>query len=116
MRACMTPVPHHKSHTPLDRLGPLQTLAWGSKNSLSLSGALVKDIDKGSKIDIDLTLKTGILPIPFKASCPLCGANCTIEIPIIKQKVNFALPACPIKAGSMTPSKCMCRWTCLPPG
>ena len=84
---------------------PLQTLPWGSKNSLAYNLALTKDIVKGDKVVLDFTLKTGVLPVPLKIACPLCGANCTIVIPVVKQSISFALPACPIKAGTIAPGK-----------
>ena len=73
------------------------TLAWGSSNTANYSIALTAPITGGT-FDIDLKLD-GI--IPFTASCPLCGANCSLTIPIIKTPISFKMPDCPITAHSL---------------
>jgi hypothetical protein len=77
------------------------TMSWGSKYDVHYNVSLTQDIEAGSTIVLDLKLKTGIIPVPLKATCPLCGGNCTIDIPLIKQKIDFAMPPCPIKAASL---------------
>ena len=47
---------------------------WGSTISLKYNLSLTTAIPSGT-IDFDLKLKTGVLPLPLKGSCPLCGAN-----------------------------------------
>eukprot|EP00472_Partenskyella_glossopodia_P004945 CAMPEP_0197533086 /NCGR_PEP_ID=MMETSP1318-20131121/42208_1 /TAXON_ID=552666 /ORGANISM="Partenskyella glossopodia, Strain RCC365" /LENGTH=136 /DNA_ID=CAMNT_0043089857 /DNA_START=537 /DNA_END=947 /DNA_ORIENTATION=+ len=42
--------------------------------------------------------------IPFKFSCPMCGSNCTIKVPVVGKEESFAMPPCPIK-GKMTLTK-----------
>jgi len=59
---------------------------------------LATDIVAGHSFTVDLHLDTFI---PFKFTCAVCGANCSISIPIVKQDVTFALPACPLPAGPL---------------
>ena len=76
------------------------TWNWKQAITATLAGALQEDITTG-KLVVDLKLNN---VIPFSFSCPLCGANCTFEIPVIKTPVSFAMPPCPIKAVTI-PSK-----------
>lgn len=62
-----------------------------------LQYSLSEDLTAGSTLDLDLKVD-GLLPL--KTSCPMCGGNCTINIPVVKQKVSFAMPPCPIKKGA----------------
>lgn len=59
--------------------------------------SLNADLTAGSTLDLDLKVDR---VLPLKTSCPMCGANCTINIPVVKQKVSFAMPPCPIKKGA----------------
>merc|ERR1712224_1130565 len=72
--------------------------AWGSTQSGSVNGTLGKPLTSGAKIAVDLKVDSFI---PFKASCAVCGTNCTITIPIVKKTISFATPACPIAAGNV---------------
>jgi hypothetical protein len=73
---------------------------WNQAVSCTFQGALQEDITSG-KLVVDAKINN---VIPFSFSCPICGANCTIEIPIIKKPETFKMPDCPIKATSI-PSK-----------
>ena len=59
---------------------------------------LTKDVVAGHKFTVDAHVDTFV---PFKFTCAICGANCSITIPIVKKSVSFALPPCPIKAGPL---------------
>jgi len=74
------------------------TFNWGDTVSVNYDVSLEEDIDDGATIDIDAKVDN---LLPFKASCKACGANCTLTIPIIKKKVSFAMPDCPIKAAEL---------------
>jgi hypothetical protein len=67
---------------------------WGDANSVTYVADLEEDITSGT-LSVDLKVN-GI--IPFKFDCPVCGANCTITIPIVGTKETFALPPCPISS------------------
>jgi hypothetical protein len=58
-------------------------------------GSLDKSIEQGSTFDVTATLD-GV--VPFKFSCPVCGDNCTVTVPIIKETYTIDLPPCPITA------------------
>ena len=45
--------------------------------------------------------------------CPVCGANCTITIPVVKKTFSFTMPDCPIKARP-NDSQCQKRATATP--
>lgn len=72
------------------------TFTWGETVGISYNVALQEDITGGT---LKLTSKVDNI-LPFDANCPACGANCTITIPVVKKSISFALPPCPIKAGS----------------
>jgi len=74
---------------------------WNEAVTVAYQGALQEDITSG-KLVVDMKVNN---VIPFQFTCPICGANCTIEIPIIKQKETFAMPPCPIKAETVPPTK-----------
>jgi hypothetical protein len=76
------------------------TWDWKTGATVTVAGALQEDITSG-KLVVDLKINN---VIPFSFSCPICGANCTFEIPIIKKPETFAMPPCPIKAVTI-PSK-----------
>eukprot|EP00358_Blepharisma_japonicum_P003237 CAMPEP_0202951170 /NCGR_PEP_ID=MMETSP1395-20130829/29042_1 /ASSEMBLY_ACC=CAM_ASM_000871 /TAXON_ID=5961 /ORGANISM="Blepharisma japonicum, Strain Stock R1072" /LENGTH=145 /DNA_ID=CAMNT_0049657629 /DNA_START=35 /DNA_END=469 /DNA_ORIENTATION=+ len=76
------------------------TWNWKEGITATVAGALQEDITTG-KVVVDLKLNN---VIPFSFSCPICGANCTFEIPVIKTPVTFPMPPCPIKAVTI-PSK-----------
>jgi hypothetical protein len=76
------------------------TFNWKQAVDVTFQGALQEDITSG-KLVVDAKINN---VIPFTFSCPICGANCTIEIPIIKKPETFAMPPCPIKAVTI-PSK-----------
>ena len=71
------------------------TLKWGEKVSAVVNATLEKDITQGTTFTVDAKVD-GLIPLNF--NCPVCGGNCSITVPIIKKKVSFSLPPCPIKA------------------
>jgi hypothetical protein len=71
---------------------------WGDTLGLDYSVALTEDISSG-KIAINAKLDS---IIPFAASCPACGANCSITIPIVNIPVTFAMPDCPLTHFSLS--------------
>ena len=74
------------------------TLNWGSNYTATIVGALTKPLNAGSKFSADLKLDS---VVPLKIDCPICGANCTFDVPIVKKSVSFTLPPCPIAATSI---------------
>ena len=76
------------------------TWDWKEANTATVQGALQEDITSG-KLLVDMKINN---VIPFSFSCPICGANCTFDIPVIKTPVTFPMPPCPIKAVTI-PSK-----------
>jgi len=77
------------------------TWDWKEAITASYQGALQEDITSG-KLVVDLKINN---VIPFSFSCPICGANCTFEIPIIKKPETIKMPPCPIKATTIPPTK-----------
>jgi hypothetical protein len=73
-------------------------LQWGTNYTVDVDATLAEDIVSGHSFTVDLKLD-GL--IPFKFTCALCGANCSITIPLIKQDVTFSMPACPLAAGPL---------------
>jgi len=59
---------------------------------------LHKDLDEGSHFVTSVHLKTGIIPVPFKFSCNLCGSVCGFKIPVLEKEISIEMPPCPIKA------------------
>merc|ERR1712054_350908 len=55
------------------------SFSWGQKLGLTLNTTLAADVASGT-IAIDAKVD-GFLP--FKASCAVCGAPCTITIPVV---------------------------------
>ena len=72
---------------------------WGDNVTGLVSGKLGHDLNVGSKFTVDLKVDK---LIKWSFSCAACGANCTTTIPVIDEKVTFALPDCPIKAVELT--------------
>lgn len=66
------------------------TWNWKDTFDIDLESTMDKSVT-GGKLNVDLTVEK-VLPLKF--TCPLCDANCTFVIPIIKQKVEFAMPSC----------------------
>jgi hypothetical protein len=66
---------------------------WGQSYKIDYDVNLTQDIEAGATFEVDATLDK---LVPFKFSCPLCGDNCTITVPIVKETISFALPPCPI--------------------
>mmetsp|Transcript_25887 Transcript_25887/g.62365 ORF Transcript_25887/g.62365 Transcript_25887/m.62365 type:complete len:175 (+) Transcript_25887:51-575(+) len=78
-------------------------LKWGQSYNAIVNITTGEVLESNSTITIDLEIKE-LFKIPFKASCPICGVNCTITIPIIEKKESIAMPACPI-AGALDLTK-----------
>lgn len=76
-------------------------LDWGSTYNVTYDLELDEDLDEKTILNVDLTLD-GL--IPFKASCAICGKDCTLTIPIIKKTVTipFSKVDCPVKAGKLS--------------
>eukprot|EP01065_Artemidia_motanka_P049646 TRINITY_DN8290_c0_g1_i1.p1 TRINITY_DN8290_c0_g1~~TRINITY_DN8290_c0_g1_i1.p1 ORF type:complete len:542 (+),score=223.40 TRINITY_DN8290_c0_g1_i1:88-1713(+) len=70
------------------------TLNWGTSYDVSIDATLTQAIPSGS-VAADLKID-GL--IPFKASCKICGENCTITIPVVKKTISFYPGDCPIAA------------------
>lgn len=71
---------------------------WGKDIIGSINATLGQDITSTAKLVVDMKVDSFI---PFKFSCAMCGANCTITIPIVKKTIEFAMPACPIVKGAV---------------
>jgi len=71
-------------------------LHWGKQYTVTLAADLSTDITAAHSFTVDVKLDK---IIPFKFTCPICGSECTVTVPIVKKTVSFKLPACPIKAG-----------------
>jgi len=67
-------------------------IPWSNTITLDLKTKTPTTLGAKSKLDIDLKVKG----LPLKFSCPVCGANCTFEVPIIHLPVSIPLPDCPI--------------------
>jgi hypothetical protein len=63
-----------------------------------VTGKLGHNLEKGSTFSVNLKVDT---IIPWKFSCPACGANCTTSVPIVDIPLNFAMPPCPISSGEL---------------
>eukprot|EP01062_Namystynia_karyoxenos_P014400 TRINITY_DN1518_c0_g1_i3.p1 TRINITY_DN1518_c0_g1~~TRINITY_DN1518_c0_g1_i3.p1 ORF type:complete len:563 (+),score=254.98 TRINITY_DN1518_c0_g1_i3:73-1689(+) len=73
------------------------TLSWGQSYTVAIDATLTQDIPTGTAA-ADMKID-GL--IPFKASCKICGENCTVTIPIVSKSFTFYPGDCPIKAGSI---------------
>ncbi|KAJ9442529.1 hypothetical protein DIPPA_19018 [Diplonema papillatum] len=70
---------------------------WDKEYTVNYTGVLAEAIGKKSVIESKIRVDDFY---SFSESCPLCGANCTFTIPVIKLYVDVVLPSCPlIKAG-----------------
>ena len=74
-------------------------LNWGSTYTASVNATLGQDLGADVTFTVDMKLD-GL--IPFKFTCHVCGANCTVTVPIVKKTVTFQTGPCPIKATSIT--------------
>lgn len=77
---------------------PCNPRGVGKAYTGAVSGALTKDIEAGATFSADIKVDN-IFPLKF--TCPMCGGNCTITVPVVTKTVTFALPPCPIKAASI---------------
>jgi len=73
-------------------------LQWGASYTGHVKASLAKDIEKGSTITVDAKVD-GLIPLKF--TCPACGANCTITVPIVGKTETIELPPCPLSAASL---------------
>ena len=85
-------------------------LHWGNNYTMSVSAS--QDILAGSTVAVDA--KLGASAQPLKFTCPACGGNCTVDIPIsgnvggitipiMTKHLNTKMPDCPIPAYSKAP-------------
>jgi len=65
---------------------------WGDALNIKAGATFDEDVTGGS-LAVDLKVD-GILPL--KTSCAICGANCTVTVPIVKKTITFAMPPCPL--------------------
>jgi hypothetical protein len=72
--------------------------AYGTAINLDYSVSLSENISSG-KIAINMKVDS---VIPFVATCPACGANCTLTIPVVNIPVSFAMPPCPLNSFSIS--------------
>eukprot|EP01062_Namystynia_karyoxenos_P014401 TRINITY_DN1518_c0_g1_i4.p2 TRINITY_DN1518_c0_g1~~TRINITY_DN1518_c0_g1_i4.p2 ORF type:complete len:564 (+),score=226.69 TRINITY_DN1518_c0_g1_i4:73-1692(+) len=73
------------------------TLSWGQSYTVAIDATLTQDIPTGTAA-ADMKID-GL--IPFKASCKICGENCTVTIPIVSKSFTFYPGDCPIAKGSI---------------
>jgi hypothetical protein len=77
----------------------------GQQVTAAHQGALQEDVTAG-KLIVDLQLTDTIHgTTPFQFSCPICGGDCTIVNPFSAASETFAMPACPIQAVTIPPTK-----------
>jgi hypothetical protein len=69
------------------------TVQWGQTYNAHLNATLDTPVEKGSVIHLDATVDD---VVPFKVSCPACGAECTVTVPVIKKTYTYQMPPCPI--------------------
>eukprot|EP01059_Diplonema_ambulator_P011162 TRINITY_DN21136_c0_g1_i1.p1 TRINITY_DN21136_c0_g1~~TRINITY_DN21136_c0_g1_i1.p1 ORF type:complete len:172 (+),score=66.72 TRINITY_DN21136_c0_g1_i1:64-579(+) len=69
------------------------TLEWGSNYTVTVDAVVPVAITTGATVEVDMKID-GI--VNFQANCPLCGANCSFEVPVTHQKINQAMPPCPL--------------------
>mmetsp|Transcript_13252 Transcript_13252/g.21590 ORF Transcript_13252/g.21590 Transcript_13252/m.21590 type:complete len:195 (+) Transcript_13252:53-637(+) len=74
-------------------------IEWGKNISGKVHAVLKKDIQAGTKVEVDVKIRTGIFPLPFKVTCELCGKPCSFKIPVVNIPKTIEMPPCPIKAG-----------------
>eukprot|EP00965_Chrysotila_dentata_P018108 602102-Pleurochrysis_carterae.AAC.1 len=98
----MHPPRHSHFSTWPTHVDPIQSRhSLAGRYKADVTAALTKDLGEGVTMTADLTID-GL--IPFQFSCKVCGANCTITVPIIKEKVSIPAPPCPIKARTLKQS------------
>jgi hypothetical protein len=68
-------------------------LKWATAYSGSASIKETGDVATGATFSADLKVER---IIPFKFSCPACGGDCDIKIPIVGKSISFTLPDCPL--------------------
>lgn len=69
--------------------------SWGDSVKITASAAAGADVGAGSTIVVDAKVDS---IVPFKQTCPACGANCTFTVPIVKDSITVTLPDCPLIA------------------
>ena len=77
-------------------------LNWGQAYTVSINATLGQDLGSDATFSVDMKLD-GLIPLKF--TCHVCGANCTITVPIVKKTVTFETGPCPIKAQPVTLQK-----------
>lgn len=77
---------------------PLPDFAWGTAYSGSATIKQSGDVTTGATFSGDLKVER---IIPFKFSCPACGGDCSIKIPVIGKTVTFTMPDCPLSGLSL---------------
>ena len=77
------------------------SFSWGQHVDGNVSAALTKPLQKGSVIDIALRIDRFL---PFKQVCPVCGGQCTVEVPVVGKRIDIPLPPCPIHPTKITKS------------
>lgn len=70
------------------------TINFGDTLTATYDLKLEQGLLEGSTIEVDAKLDK---VVPFKFTCPACGGNCSINVPVIKKTIEFAMPPCPIK-------------------
>eukprot|EP01065_Artemidia_motanka_P014337 TRINITY_DN182_c0_g1_i3.p2 TRINITY_DN182_c0_g1~~TRINITY_DN182_c0_g1_i3.p2 ORF type:complete len:179 (+),score=67.94 TRINITY_DN182_c0_g1_i3:72-608(+) len=70
------------------------TLSWGTSYTVDIDATTTQDLPTGTA---SLDLKIDGL-IPFKASCKVCGENCTVTVPVVGKSITFYPGDCPIEA------------------
>ena len=77
-------------------------LEWGAEYTVHADVALTNDLTAGSRVEGDFKLE-GL--IPFKFSCPLCGGDCTVKVPIVGKEITVTMPDCPLSGLSYDDAK-----------
>merc|ERR1711972_10038 len=68
-------------------------LQFGKTYAIHASVAQSVDITKGATVTGNFHIEK---IVPFKFSCPACGATCSIKVPVIGKDISLDLPDCPI--------------------
>ena len=74
-------------------------VTWGSSYTVDYAVTLAEDLTAGAQVHVDVKLDS---VVPFKFSCAVCGADCSITVPIIKKSYKFEMPPCPISKQSLS--------------
>ncbi len=64
---------------------------WGQSISITVNLTLGQDIVQGDTFALDLNFDK---VVPLKTECALCGAECSIEIPVIHVSVCVCVCVC----------------------